>query len=146
MKKIKPKVYGLCCSGYDLMYRCGNCGRVFNVVDDNFNYCPNCGKQIDWGVIITVNEEWKNRYIKATNCYFDKEGKWHSEHEEAVSMRDQINDYNDHITDGLKREMPQTEATKKAIIKSNIKYYIGNGWTKEELIQRGFFKEEDFED
>ena len=133
MKKIKPKMYSLCCGGYDVMYRCGNCNRVFNIVDDDFSFCPKCGKPIDWGVLYRVNEEWKSKYLS-------------SDEEKKKLMRYSVDSYNETIEDGMKYEMQVTDATKKAIIKSNIKYYIGNGWTKEELMRRGFFNEEDFED
>ena len=42
--------------------------------------------------------------------------------------------------------MTTTPATKQAITKSNIQYYLGQGWTKEELIKKAFFTEKDFED
>ena len=29
---------------------------------------------------------------------------------------------------------------------SNINYYLGQGWSKEELIKKAFFTEKDFED
>ena len=28
------------------VYRCQNCGEEF--ILDSFNYCPNCGRKIDW--------------------------------------------------------------------------------------------------
>ena len=135
MKPIKPKVYSLYTSGYDLMYKCGSCGRVFNIVDSKFKFCPTCGKPIDWGVVYTVNEEWKNEYCRALDV--DKK-KQHA-------MERFIDDLNLHITDGEKKQLPQTQATKNAILVSNINYYLGNGWTREELIKRGFYTEKDFE-
>lgn len=135
MKPIKPKVYSLCTSGYDLMYKCGSCGRVFNLVDPKFKFCPACGKPIDWGVVYTVNEEWENEYCRALN-EFDK-GKQHA-------MESFIDDLNLHITDGEKKQLPQTQATKNAILVSNINYYLGSGWTREELINKGFYTERDF--
>ena len=135
MKPIKPKVYSLCSCGYDLMYKCGSCGRVFNIVDSKFKFCPTCGKPIDWGVVYTVNEEWKNEYRRALDV--DKK-KQHA-------MKRFIDDLNLHITDGEKKQLPQTQATKNAILVSNINYYLGNGWTREQLINQGFYTEKDFE-
>ena len=134
MKPIKPKVYSLCSCGYTLMYKCGSCGRVFNIVDSKFKFCPTCGKPIDWGVVYTVNEEWKNEYCRALNV--DKK----KQHE----MERFIDDLNLHITDNEKKQLPQTQATKNAILVSNINYYLGNGWTREQLINKGFYTEKDF--
>lgn len=135
MKPIKPKVYSLCSGGYDLMYKCGSCGRVFNIVDSQFRFCPTCGKPIDWGVVYTVNEEWKNEYCRALDVDKKKQHK----------MERFIDDLNLHITDGEKKQLPQTQATKNAILVSNINYYLGSGWTREQLIRRGFYTEKDFE-
>lgn len=132
-KVIKPKVYSMMSCGYDLMYKCGKCDYTFNMAHDGFDYCPHCGNRIDWGVIITVNEEWKNEFLEALDTDKEKE------------MKDEIDRLNVYITDGQRRVMPQTPATRKAIIQSNIRYYLGVGWTKEELIKDGRFKEEDFD-
>ena len=134
-KAIKPKVYSLCSCGYDLMYKCGSCNRVFNIVDSKFRFCPTCGKPIDWGVVYTVNEEWKNEYCRALDV--DKK-KQHA-------MERFIDDLNLRITDGEKKQLRQTQATKNAILVSNINYYLGNGWTREQLINQRFYTEKDFE-
>ena len=130
-KVIKPKAYDLGCGGYQLFYKCGKCEYCFNMAHNGFDYCPHCGNKIDWGVVIEVNEEWKQKYLNS-----DPEGK--------KKMREFIDKANLYITDGERRAMEKTEATKKAIIKSNIRYYLGQGWTKEELIAKGFFTESDF--
>ena len=39
-KAIKPKMYSLGCSSYQVIYRCGKCGCVFNMAHDGFDYCP----------------------------------------------------------------------------------------------------------
>ena len=39
-----------------------------------------------------------------------------------------------------------TDAARHAVTKSNINYYLSQGWTKEELIKKAFFTEKDFED
>lgn len=129
---IKPKVYSMMSCGYDLMYKCGKCKYTFNMAHDGFDYCPHCGNKIDWGVIITVNEEWKNEFFDALDTSKEKE------------MKDEIDRLNTYITDGKRRAMPKTQATKEAILRSNMHYYLGQGWTKAELVKQGFFKEEDF--
>ena len=47
--------------------------------------------------------------------------------------------------DGERKAMKKTQATKDAIIRANINYYITQGWNKEELITKGFFTKEDFD-
>lgn len=42
-------------------------------------------------------------------------------------------------------QLPQTQATKNAILVSNINYYLRSGWTREQLINQGFYTEKDFE-
>lgn len=98
-------------------------------------FCPCCGQEIDWGVIIRANEEWKQKFLKT----LDKP-------EEKQKLLDELDTLNTHAEVDTRYEMRQTEATKRAIIKSNISYYLGNGWTKEQLIEKGFFKPEDFDD
>lgn len=143
MKSIKPKFYSLSVSGYTIVYKCGNCSRIFNMADSEFLYCPKCGKKIDWGVIETVNEEWKSKYLSAKESYWDKNGEFHGESPKAQEMRDQIDNYNKTIIDGQRYEMQKTKATKQAIIKSNIGYYLGIGWSKDELIMNKKFTEEE---
>lgn len=130
-KAIKPKLYSICCGGYELMYRCGKCKYTFNMAHNGFDFCPHCGNKIDWGVVVECNEEWKKEYLDG-------------DLEKRKEMKDFIDKVNLTITDGERRAMKKTEATKKAIIESNIRYYINQGWTKEELISKGFFTESDF--
>lgn len=132
-KAIKPKMYSLGCSSYQVIYRCGKCGDVFNMARDGFDYCPHCGSKIDWGVIWKVNEEWRSEYICADSAH-------RRELEAGIDL------VNESITDGEKRCMAFTIGTKRAITKSNIEYYLGQGWTKEELIKKAFFTKEDFEE
>ena len=51
---------------------------------------------------------------------------------------------NQTITDGKRYEMKQTQATKDDIIYRNICYFLGNGWTREELLREYKYTEEDF--
>ena len=97
--------------------------------------CPCCGQEIDWGVIVRANEEWKQKFLKT----LDKP-------KEKQKLLDELDALNTHAEVDTRYEMRQTEATKRAITKSNISYYLGNGWTKEQLIEKGFFKPEDFDD
>ena len=100
---------------------------------DGFDYCPHCGSKIDWGVIWEVNEEWRSKYICA-------------DYDRRQELKAEIDTINETITDGEKKRMKTTPATKQAITKSNIQYYLGQGWTKEELIKSKFFTEEDFKE
>lgn len=132
-KAIKPKMYSLGCASYQVIYRCGKCGYAFNMAHDGYDYCPHCGSKIDWGVIWEVNEEWRSEYICAN---------YHRRQE----LNAEIDLVNESITDGEKKRMKFTPATKQAITKSNIEYYLGQGWSKEELIKNKFFTEKDFEE
>lgn len=132
-KSIKPKMYSFGCSSYQIIYRCGKCGYTFNMAHDGYDYCPHCGSKIDWGVIWEVNEEWRSKYICA-------------DYDRRQELKAEIDAFNETITDGEKKRMKFTPATKQAITKSNIEYYLGQGWTKEELIKSKFFTEEDFKE
>ena len=131
-KAIKPKMYSMGCASYQIIYKCGKCGYAFNMAHDGFDYCPHCGSKIDWGVIWDVNEEWRAEYYRADSA-------------RRQELQAEIDAVNETITDGEKKRMKFTPATKRAITKSNIQYYLGIGWTKEELIKEAFFTEEDFE-
>lgn len=131
-RTIKPIADRLSNCGYDIVYRCGKCGYDFAMAHEGYDYCPHCGNKIDWGVIYKVNEEWKRKYFDST-------------FEERRKMREDIDIMNQSITDGKKREFQQTQATKDAILFSNIDYYLGTGWSEKELINEGFFTKEDFE-
>lgn len=85
------------------------------------------------GVIWKVNEEWRSKYVSADSAH-------------RRELEAEIDAVNETITDGEKKRMKFTPATKQAITKSNIQYYLGNGWQKEELIKNGFFTKEDFEE
>lgn len=131
MKAVKPKLYGICCGEYTLMYQCGKCKYTFNMAHNGFDYCPHCGSKIDWGVVIECNEEWKNEYLDG-------------DLEKRKEMREFMDKVNLIFKDGERRAMKKTQATKDAIIRANINYYITQGWTKEQLITKGFFTKEDF--
>ena len=132
-KAIKPKMSSLGCSSYQVIYKCGKCGYGFNMAHDGFDYCPHCGSKIDWGVVWHVNEEWRSEYICA-------------DYNRRQELNAEIDIVNETITDGEKKRMKFTLATKQAITKSNIQYYLSQGWPKEELIKKAFFTEKDFED
>ena len=104
-----------------------------SMAHDGYDYCPHCGSKIDWGVMWEANEEWRHAYMSADNI-------------RRELMKKQIEEYNQTITDGEKRVMEYTDATRRAVTKSNINYYLGQGWSKEELIKKAFFTEKDFED
>ena len=29
-------------------WKCPNCGTTYEIDDDEYNYCPNCGQRLDW--------------------------------------------------------------------------------------------------
>lgn len=132
--KLKPKAYSMGTCGYEILYKCAKCAYPFTVANDSWHFCPCCGQEIDWGVIVRANEEWKQKFLKV----LDKP-------EEKQKLLDELDALNIHAEVDTRYEMRQTEATKRAIMKSNISYYLGNGWTKEQLIEKGFFKPEDFD-
>jgi hypothetical protein len=121
------------CGGYDILYKCAKCEYSFAMADDSWHFCPCCGQEIDWGVVVTANEEWRVRFLSVMDNAKSK-----------ASLLNELDCLNYTIEDGTRHQMKMTDATKRAIIKSNILYYLGNGWTKEALIEEGFFKEEDF--
>lgn len=132
--KIKPIPYSLSCAGYELIYKCPKCDRRFNLGSPDWHYCPYCGQELDWGIITTVNEEWKCKFLDVLDNPKHK-----------AQMLRIIEELNSTITDGRQYKMQVTDATRRAITKSNISYYLSNGWTKDELIKRGFFTKEDFD-
>lgn len=136
MKKKVSKPYpdGIAVSGYEILYRCRECGYSFRLAYDGFNYCPHCGVKLDWGVVVTANKEWQNEFIDAV--YNDKD-----KHKKMLADLDALNQT---ITDGKRYEMKQTQATKDDIIYRNICYFLGNGWTREELLREHKYTEEDF--
>lgn len=133
--KLKPKAYSVGTCGYEILYKCAKCAYPFTVVNDSWHFCPCCGQEIDWGIIVRANEEWKQKFLNV----LDKS-------EEKQKLLDELDKVNSTIKDNSRYGMKMTTTTKHAITKSNISYYLGNGWTKEELIEKGFFKAEDFDD
>lgn len=134
--KVKPLAYSMGCSGYEILYKCPNsiCGMKFNMANEDWHFCPKCGQALDWGVVVTANEEFRELFLKSM---YDEQAK-----QLVLCTLDQLNMT---LPVDERHAMQQTDATKRAITKSNISYYLGNGWTKKELIARGFFKPEDFE-
>ena len=80
-----------------------------------------------------ANEAWRHAYMRSDDI-------------RRELMKKQIEEYNQMITDGEKRMMEYTDATRRAVTKSNISYYLSQGWSKEELIKKAFFTEKEFED
>ena len=133
--KLKPKAYSMSSTGYEITYNCAKCGFKFNMANRDWHYCPKCGVEIDWGVITTANEEYRQLFLSVSD-----------DTKERYALLSALDMCNATITDGFRRAMKQTEDTKKAIVKSNIDYYLGIGWTKEELINKNFFTKKDFEE
>lgn len=132
MKKLKPKANKLGW-GYEILYKCPSCDMAFNVANNDWHFCPKCGQPLDWGVITTANEEWQQRYIEFI---------YNSE--EKKKMLAELDHINQTLPEDIRHEMEVTPETHKQILKSNINYYLGQGWTKKELIRDGFYTEEDF--
>ena len=132
MKTIKPIADRLSNCGYDIVYRCGKCGYDFAMAHEGYDYCPHCGRKIDWGVISEVNEEWKISYYAAG----------YTARKDALKAIDAVNLS---IRDGKRHQMEQTELTRRAITISNIGYYVGEGWSTRELVNKCFFTEEEIE-
>lgn len=133
-KKIKPIAYSMGNGGYEIIYKCGICEYPFTMANSEWHYCPKCNTEIDWGVIVRANEEWTQHFLLVLDDCFAK-----------TVILSQLNKINKQIKDGQRYEMKKTEATINATRKSNAQYYLGIGWTKEELIADRGFKEEDFE-
>jgi len=129
--KTKPKAYSMGVGGFEIIYRCGNkgCDFTFNMANSQWNYCPCCGKEIDWGVVVEANEEWKQKFLSVME---DKE--------KLADLLKELDTLNLTIKDGYRRKMNTTKATKTAIRKSNAQYYLGIGWTKEDLLKKAIDK------
>lgn len=133
MKKLKPKAYSMGCSGYEILYKCPKCSMKFNLANEDWHYCPCCGQALDWGVIVESNEEWKQKFLDVLD-----------NSEKKKVLLSELDKQNTILPQDIRYKMQTTPATRKAIIKSNISYYLTEGWSKQELIKQGFFTEEDF--
>lgn len=134
-KKVKPLAYSFSCGGYDVVYRCGHCKTVLSVADyRSWKYCPVCGTPIDWGVVITANAEFRQLYLDVIDD-FEKRDK-------VMAILDKLNAT---LPEDIPQQMNQTPKTRQQILRSNIRYYTSQGWTKERLIAEGFFTQEDFD-
>lgn len=80
-----------------------------------------------------ANEEWKQQFLDAI---YDSTRK--------QMLLEAVDVANKRIPIDEPHEMEATEETKKALRKSNAQYYLGVGWTKEQLIAERGFAEEDF--
>ena len=58
-KQIKKKVERYSCNTIgEMTFNCPSCNLEYYVTDyEDFNYCPNCGQKIDWGVEERNEEE-----------------------------------------------------------------------------------------
>lgn len=133
--KLKPKPYSMGCCGYDILYKCAKCSFQFNLANEDWRFCPHCGQEIDWGVVVRANEEWKQLFLDTLE---DEKAK--------QKLLDELDVVNRALKSNKRHAMQSTEATKKAILKSNLRYYLNEGWTKEQLIDAGFFTKEEIND
>ena len=141
-KMSKPYPDSIAAGGYEILYRCRECNYSFRLVDDGFNYCPGCGVKLDWGVVVTANKEWQDEFLEAIEPHYD-DPNWIPDKEKNKMLSD-LDSLNQTITNGKRHEMKKTQATKDDVIYRNICYFLGNGWTKEELLREGKYTEEDF--
>lgn len=133
--KLKPKAYSMEHEGYKIIYKCAKCAYPFKVANDYWHFCPCCGQEIDWGVIVIANEEWKQRFLSVLD-----------NRELRILLFDELDRINNTLNEDIRQMMKTSDATKRAITKSNITYLLNNSWTKEAIIDKGFAKEEDFDD
>lgn len=56
-----------------------------------------------------------------------------------------IDKVNAALPEGIPQEMKQTPKTRQQILRNNIRYYTSQGYSKERLIEEGFFTKEDFD-
>lgn len=141
-KISKPYPYSITPCGYTITYKCRECGQEFPMRNDKYHYCYKCGVKLDWGVVLKANAEWKGKFSEVVRGEMLPDG--HFDYTERDKMLEDLDKVNQTIEDGVPREMEYTENTRRAVIKSNINYYLGQGWTREELINKRFFSEEDF--
>lgn len=64
MKKLKPIASRISQWGLmtEVIYRCPKCDASFQIYGHKQNFCHLCGQELDWGVIINVNNQWKDEY------------------------------------------------------------------------------------
>lgn len=141
-KMSKPYPDSIAAGGYEILYRCRECNYSFRLADDGFNYCPGCGVKLDWGVVVTANKEWRDEFLEAIEPHYD-DPNWIPDKEKNKMLSD-LDSLNQTITNGKRHEMKKTQATKDDVVCRNICYFLGNGWTKEELLREGKYTEEDF--
>lgn len=141
-KVSKPYPDSIAAGGYEILYKCRECSYPFRLTDDGFNYCPHCGVKLDWGVVATANKEWQDEFLEAIKPHYE-DPSW-IPHVVRDKMLADLDFLNQTITNGKRHEMKQTQATKDDITYRNICYFLGNGWTREELLREGMYTEEDF--
>lgn len=60
-------------SATEVIYSCPKCGCSFGFYSTDEHFCHNCGQEIDWNVIIKVNEKWKKEYHGCDDLQKQKE-------------------------------------------------------------------------
>lgn len=130
--KRKVLAHEIATNGYDIRYKCPTCGLNFVAVMPNINFCSSCGQELDWGIITKTNAEYKQSFFSS-----DDKGR--------EKMLNELNRLNSQIEENKQYVMELSENTKLEILKSNIQYYLDNGYTKEDLINLKYFTKGDFE-
>lgn len=52
-------------SGTEVLYRCPICHASFAIYGAKEKFCHNCGEQLDWGVLVRVNNLTAKQYHNA---------------------------------------------------------------------------------
>lgn len=56
----------------EILYKCPMCGADFRFFGNKEKFCNNCGEQIDWDVLLQLDESFdKNNYEAEKNFIFE---------------------------------------------------------------------------
>lgn len=130
--KRKVLAHELASTGYGIRYKCPKCDMPFVSTIPDVKFCSSCGQELDWGVIIKCNAEYKDVYFS-------------SDDETKEKLLKELNKLNLQIEEDKQYNMELTEKTKLEILKTNVQYYLDMGYTKENLIELKYFTKDEIE-
>lgn len=130
--KRKVLAHEIASTGYGIRYKCPTCGAHFVSTIPDVKFCSSCGQELDWGIIIKCNAEYKDVYFSSDN-------------ETKEKLLKELNKLNSQIEQDKQYTMELTEKTKLEILKTNMQYYLDMGYTKDDLINRKYFTKEEIE-